>query len=91
MKSLVYYDETNKDEPIKMYEPDSSNKVSYHEKEFGINYLMAYMSLYYKVVSNYEVLFQEENTALFLHEYQQLLTLNFQTLLKLLNDFAQKQ
>lgn len=75
MKSLEYYDDTTLDKPIKMYD-GVDGVVSYHEEELGINYLMAYMSLYFKVVSNYEVLFPGEDTTKFEKFYNILNSLN---------------
>ena len=63
LNKLQYYeyDENyDNDQPINMYKQSKGTPVTYQEEEYGINYLLTYVYLYYKVVSNYEVRFRTE-------------------------------
>ena len=60
LNKLQYYEygeNYDKAPPIPMYKK-SDKTPTYQEEEYGINYLLTYVYLYYKVVSNYEVRFR---------------------------------
>lgn len=59
LKYYEYDENYDKDQPIHMYKQSDDNPT-YQEEEYGINYLLNYVYLYYKVVSNYEVRFRTE-------------------------------
>jgi len=60
------------DNAIKEKDSIVSDDDEEHLEEYNINYLIAYISLYCKVVSNYEVLFQEQDTTKFNEFYDKL-------------------